>query len=47
MSFKLHERNSKEIEAAKKISEETNIKKHIIIDVGFLKEKVRYECRCG
>jgi 7-cyano-7-deazaguanine synthase len=38
LSFKLHERNSKEIEAARKIVEKADVEKHTIIDVGFLKE---------
>ena len=38
LSFKLHERNSKEIEAAKKIVEKADVEKHTIIDVGFLRE---------
>ncbi|MBM4401042.1 MAG: 7-cyano-7-deazaguanine synthase QueC [Crenarchaeota archaeon] len=38
LSFKLHERNRNEISAAKKLSEKANVEKHLIVDVGFLKE---------
>ena len=38
LSFKYHNRNRNEITAAKRLVEETKTEKHLIIDVGFLRE---------
>ncbi|MGD0330693.1 MAG: 7-cyano-7-deazaguanine synthase [Nitrososphaeria archaeon] len=38
LSFKLNERNSMEIEAARKIFKKADVEEHMIIDVGFLRE---------
>jgi 7-cyano-7-deazaguanine synthase len=38
LSFKFHGRNKNEIMASKKLAQRANVKEHIIIDVGFLRQ---------